>query len=528
MTELIDQEYSSLVTVEPQCYLTRQGGFIPQCWLMAFLILCSLKGSAQLHSANEKLAVVYPVGNLHVAKAKVGVKLFSDRNYRLQGVPVSLSGTSFIVGSMTEGSLFIPVTTGILYMVTPLRGQPNSQEEFLVSEGFQKLDQPSFSLFKGQTEEIGIFQKKIDTKFRRIPVTGWAIPFFASGVLPSITTAATVSWSPGPDYAINTRLWQGCPTIEKTGKRLWTAWFSGGPKEPAKGNYGIVSYSDDDGKTWIDPAMIIVHPDSTVRVMDTQIWKDPQDRLWIFWTQNTGNNGFDGIWGTWAIRIDDPTAEKPIWTAPRRLCDGLTRNKPTVLSNGEWLLPSYNWINNQSTVYASTDKGQHWTLRGGPLNDIAYFYEHMLVELKDGRVWMLQRRMKDSYSSNAGKDWTPLAPNQNFPGVDSRLYLRRLKSGNLLLVYNHDPDQKARKNLTAVLSEDDGKTWPYKLLLDERTNISYPDAIQAENGLIYLTYDRSRTGEKEILLTTFTEDDVKAGRYGSAQAQQKRIISKVQ
>ena len=35
---------------------------------------------------------------------------------------------------------------------------------------------------------------------------------------------------------------------------------------------------------------------------------------------------------------------------------------------------------------------------------------------------------------------------------------------------------KGRSHLTALLSEDDGQTWPYYLLLDERNEVSYPDA----------------------------------------------------
>ena len=35
------------------------------------------------------------------------------------------------------------------------------------------------------------------------------------------------------------------------------------------------------------------------------------------------------------------------------------------------------------------------------------------------------------------------------------------------------------------------KTFPYKLLLDER-EVSYPDAKEADDGFIYVTYDRER------------------------------------
>jgi predicted neuraminidase len=494
-----------------------------------YLLLVHLLGinvNGQPASQVMKMAYVVPIGSFKVEKASKGGKVFSDRPFIMQELPAVLSRSSFVQGSMEEGVRFKAATSGVLYVVTPLKGQPNSTEEALVQQGFTKLDQPSFKLFKGQTQEIGIFSLNIANKFVPFHFAGWAIPFFSSQLLSSITVPAKIIWSPGKEYSLGNRKWQGCPTIELTGERLWNAWFSGGVKEPDRGNYGVVTYSDDKGVSWVDPAMIIVHPDSNVRVMDPQIWKDPKGRLWIFWVQNTGANGFDGLWGTWAIRIDNPESKSPTWTQPRRLTDGLTRNKVTVLSTGEWLLPSYNWINNQSAVYSSDNQGETWKMKGGPINDQIYFYEHMTVELNDGRLWMLQRRMKESYSSNKGKDWTELTDNSNFTSADSRLFIRRLNSGNLLLVYNHDPEKKSRKNLTAFLSDDDGKTWRYKLPLDERVNTSYPDAIQDKDGLIYLTYDHSRTGEKEILITMFTEKDVMAGSYQSKNSQQKKVISK--
>jgi len=344
---------------------------------------------------------------------------------------------------------------------------------------------------------------------------------------PSITEPAKIIWKPDNNYRKESRIWQGCPSLEKTSKRLWAAWFSGGKTEPDKGNYGVVVYSDNDGKSWVDPAMIIEHENEDVRVMDPQLWKDPLGRLWIFWVQNYGTTTQDKIWGTWAIRIDKPTAKTPEWTKPVRIADGLTRNKVTVLSTGDWLLPSYNWVDNKSSVYISKDRGDNWQLLGGPVNEKSYFFEHMTTQLKDGRIWMLQRRMKESFSDDAGKTWSPLTDVTKFMAPDSRIFIRRLQSGNLLLVYNDDPEKKSRKNIVAVLSEDDGKTWPYKLSLDERINISYPDGVQDEQGLIYIIYDRSRTGDKEILMSTFKEEDIKSGYYGSKKSRQKVMVSKV-
>jgi hypothetical protein len=53
-------------------------------------------------------------------------------------------------------------------------------------------------------------------------------------------------------------------------------------------------------------------------------------------------------------------------------------------------------------------------------------------------------------------------------------------------------DWGVRKELTAFLTTDEGKTWSGGLLLDERNNVSYPDIAQAPNGDIYVHYDTVR------------------------------------
>ncbi len=492
----------------------------------AVMALVPLFSSAQEITPGSAASKLWPVGVEKPIPARAGSKLFYDHPATIRELPPILQNLEFICGSKDKGLSVRPVTPGHVYIVTPVEGEPHSQEQALLGMGFVKLANSHFNLYEGQQEQIAVFHKINDRKFERITLSGWSVPFSSAEALPSFTEAARVITNPGGEYGLETRKWQGCPTIEQTGKRLWTGWFSGGNKEPDRGNYGIVSYSDDNGKTWKDPAIIIAHPDSNVRVMDMQIWKAPDGALWLLWVQNTGPRWFDGIWGTWGIRSENPDALTPTWSSPQRLADGLTRNKITVLSTGEWLLPSYNWVNNQSAIYVSRDAGKSWSLQGGPFNQSSYFFEHMTTELKNGRLWMLQRRMKESFSDDKGKTWTELKDVSQFTAPDSRLYLGRLRSGNLLLIYNDDPERKIRRNIVARLSEDDGKTWPHQLVLDERSLISYPDVVQNRKGIIYVVYDRSRTGEKEILLTTFTERDIKAGKYISKAAAQKRVISK--
>ena len=127
-----------------------------------------------------------------------------------------------------------------------------------------------------------------------------------------------------------------------------------------------------------------------------------------------------------------------------------------------------------------------------------------------------------SYSTDGGESWSE-AVDSGLGGPCARFAMRRLRSGRIMLV-NH-VDFNGRNNLTALLSDDDGKTFPYKLLLDGRNDVSYPDVKEASDGYIYIAYDRERGGFKksleeaeacarEILFAKITEDDIIKGSIG--------------
>lgn len=87
---------------------------------------------------------------------------------------------------------------------------------------------------------------------------------------------AKILFTPGKKYSIGSRMWHGVPAIEKTGDRLWAAWFSGGKYEPCIHNYAIVAYSDDCGETWIEPYFVVAADETKgMRVMDAQLWVEP-------------------------------------------------------------------------------------------------------------------------------------------------------------------------------------------------------------------------------------------------------------
>ena len=88
-----------------------------------------------------------------------------------------------------------------------------------------------------------------------------------------------------------------------------------------------------------------------------------------------------------------------------------------------------------------------------------------------------------------------------------------------------NPDRK-RSHLTALLSEDDGQTWPFRLLLDERMPVSYPDAAVGPDGILRIIYDFDRYGEREILMARLREEDILQGRCVSPESALRILVDR--
>lgn len=350
---------------------------------------------------------------------------------------------------------------------------------------------------------------------------------------------AELNFDPGPEYADSVRMFQGIPGIERAvNGRLWVVWYGGGVTED-RHNYLMLVTSDDNGNHW-SPLKMVIDPDrdGPVRVFDPCLWHDPQGRLWLFWAQGGGEP--HAPTSVWAICTENSDSPHPTWSAPRRLFVGVMLNKPTVLSSGQWLLQVTRYKQEgSSSVVVSDDRGATFRQLGGanvPNPEDRGCDEHMIVERNDGSLWMLNRTrfgIGQSVSTDQGKTWTDVVP-ANLTKAIARFFIRRLKSGNLLLVKNDAPEDRElgfygahanRTRLTAYLSDDDGKTWTGGLVIDDRKPVSYPDGVEGPDGTIYLVYDYSRYDEKQILMATFMEKDVLAKKPVSNRARFRVVVN---
>ncbi|MHC4214310.1 MAG: SUMF1/EgtB/PvdO family nonheme iron enzyme, partial [Planctomycetota bacterium] len=135
-------------------------------------------------------------------------------------------------------------------------------------------------------------------------------------------------------------------------------------------------------------------------------------------------------------------------------------------------------VDGPNTLWISKDEGLTWNNPGGDIPGIhvgiAQIENGNLVAFSRGGE--INRMMPKSISTDNGKTFTSTA--SQFPHVDGgqRLVLLRLKEGPLcfasladkgIMITDSSGRQREVRGLFTALSEDGGKTWPYKRLVTD-------------------------------------------------------------
>ncbi len=201
-----------------------------------------------------------------------------------------------------------------------------------------------------------------------------------------------------------------------------------------------------------------------------------------------------------------------VYTGPRRGEVSVARSHGGI--DGDWIhtridsnfaimLRPVIWVNNKSRAltgfhtsrregcgtYYSDDDGLSWkksNLIQVPFHSPERFHkgyrwnhggvEPVIVELRDGRLWMLIRNSLDnhweSFSDDFGESWSTPVPSR-FYGTITNPNAGRLVDGRLLIIWNNTtplPEMETatgnwedvftnRDALHAAISDDEGKTW---------------------------------------------------------------------
>ena len=110
-----------------------------------------------------------------------------------------------------------------------------------------------------------------------------------------------------------------------------------------------------------------------------------------------------------------------------------------------------------------------------------------------------------SWSSDNGRTWSELEPIQ-LPNPNSGIDGVTLKDGRHILIYNHIKPAKrwGDRNILNLAVSEDGINWDAGVLLendsDPDSEYSYPAVIQANDGMVHITYTWNRKLIKHVVV----------------------------
>lgn len=327
---------------------------------------------------------------------------------------------------------------------------------------------------------------------------------------------------------------QGIPGITcSPNGRIFAACYAGGVEE-GPSNFVKVFISDDRGKSWSDAVSVVDPTAEKISAFDPCLWTTPEGKVLLFYAQGYSSHDcsrYDGRGGVWFTELTNPDADPSTfaWTTPIRITDGIMLNKPAVLRDGTWAMPVTTWAHlagyypietddHGTKLVVSKDNGKTFTQRSKFIvpKQWGSFDEHSFIELPDGSIKVYARAIGgyvENISPDNGKTWGEVTFS-DIPGPDSRMYVTRLASGNIIRIGHDmdDPKSAVRSKMTVWLSKDDGKTWSGKLCIDNRTEVSYPDCCQTADGTIFVIHDFNRYAGGFIVISKITEEDILAGK----------------
>lgn len=385
---------------------------------------------------------------------------------------------------------------------------------------------------------------------------------------PSLTRINFKGQKPYHKHRINLRIFQGCPQVEiSEGGRLWATWFGSNVQSERvpyhKDQFSVISTSADDGKTWKE--VFVFDPSDLLGggASDPMLWKDPKGNIRFIGLRNIDFKGKDEFaTSAWEFTMLNPESEQTAWSAPRLLGNkNISVMKPLIFPDGTILrsLDDFKLVGVPNKVRIRFLKedvdGKPIFISELAVDNDAVFAEQMPIIRKDGSLFTFYRAKKGqkfAESFDGGKTWKLGGYYPMQFSINTKCILKTLPSGRVLLVANDvqmkeelgkrtffytDENEKEheltnpkteRTRMTAYLSDDDGKTFPHRMLLCDDGQISYPSVTLSKDGFIYTVYDQGRgvIGQHTIFLSKITEEDILTGQLANRDSFLNRIVSR--
>ena len=336
-------------------------------------------------------------------------------------------------------------------------------------------------------------------------------------------------------YQLSDRLYQATATITKSGSRFWLAWRADkNVAAEAPGNFFVIGYSDDNCTT-VTESHIVKFSNDNHQIVDPMLWTEPATgEVWLFWGSFGKAQAQDGVCGCWCSVLENPNATLGFsWSKPHKYRNIGDPRRPVRIA-GKWVQCIDMWRSDAAfpplypetagcefvefnPLTKSTVNIGHNT-PNNPAGGGTYsgFFETEVIQLTDGRLMSTTRglagtELTRSFSTDGGKTWSAQEEYLTLGDVSSsRIWLGRTPSGRILIAYNND---FVRRSLTIKLSEDDGETFPYSVVLEGAASpetVSYP-IVAFDGDTIYTAYDYGRGTANEIRVTITKESEIVSG-----------------
>jgi predicted neuraminidase len=301
-------------------------------------------------------------------------------------------------------------------------------------------------------------------------------------------------------------------TIEETPNGLVAAWFGGTrEKNPDVGIW--VAHRNSDG--WTKPVevangiqytltdgTVIRHP-----TWNPVLYQYPSGPLMLFYKCGPTP-------GTWWGMLTQSDDHGKTWSIPRRLpehIDGPVRNKPILLDNGTLLCGSSTEFDGWRLHFEhTTDRGLTWSRTPATHDGKTFGAIQPTLLAKHGHLQALNRnqdgngKILSTISRDNGATWSDLVETE-LPNPNSGIDAVTLKDGRFLLVYNHtvrSGNSPRGREMINVAVSDNGVSWKAALTLENegRSEFSYPAVIQTSDGLVHTTYTWKRRRVRHVTI----------------------------
>jgi predicted neuraminidase len=281
---------------------------------------------------------------------------------------------------------------------------------------------------------------------------------------------------------------------------LYVVYYGGeGEYATATGVFG--SRLKQGSRKWSPPTRIASDPFRSVG--NGVIWQSPDGLLWLFYVVRYGET-----WSTSRVQAKVSRDNAETWSDAFPLVSEegmMVCNKPIVLNNGDYLLPLY-FEGGHNPEFTGADSGGlflHYDARKkewkptGRIRSATGNIQPVPVELRDNFLVAYCRRgggydpttngwLVRAESRDGGWTWSE-GVNSQFKNPNAAVDLIKLRSGNLLLVFNDSMND--RTPLTVALSSDGDRTWPSRRNVAEGPfDYGYPMAVQTHDGRIHLIF----------------------------------------